>query len=30
MGMDPKKKYYSPQGSLVRATEGGMPIKQLV
>jgi hypothetical protein len=30
LGMDPKKKYYSPQGSLVKATEDGKPIKALL
>lgn len=30
MGIDYKKKYYSPQGSLVKATEDGRPIKNLL
>lgn len=30
VGIDPKKKYYSPQGSLVKATEDGQPIKKLL
>jgi hypothetical protein len=30
LGMDPGKKYYSPQGSLVKATENGEPIKKLL
>ncbi|HLG43317.1 MAG TPA: DUF1501 domain-containing protein [Planctomycetota bacterium] len=30
VGIDPKKKYYSPQGSLVKATEDGEPIKKLL
>lgn len=29
-GMDPNKKYYSPQGSLVKATDGGTIIKELL